>query len=378
MKKIFCAILAISLLFLIAGCTFIKQPLPSATPEASTDPQPETTAPDTSPSQHPMAAVSVPSITEEKKASDGTVLFQYTYQNISLVLQDPEVADKVIVDFLTRVDATRELADSVSDMAEQYYTGTSNWVPYVYHVTYSPTRIDQGVLSLFGTSIVYSGAFHPDRTCVSASYDLVTGDVLTLASIMSAQATTDDFCGLVLDSLHEMSEGDFLYENYQDAVRQRFMTDASQDQAWYFSQTGLCFYFAPYEIAPYSSGVISVEIPYEKLGGLLYDPYFPSERDTAAGLVTVKPFNEVELSTFSQIAELIADNEGTMYFAYTTGVVQDVRIWISDAASSYTIFAAYGLSPGDGITIQAEEELLDRMSITYKNGQDIVSAPLIN
>ena len=377
MTKRICALLAILFTFCIAGCTAISAPPSSSAGDESTESQPITEETVQTVYQIPMAAVSVPTITENALADDGTVLFQYTYQNMSLILQDPDVADKIIVDFLNRVDATRETATSASDMAVQYYNGDKNWVPYVYHVTYSPTRIDQGVLSLFGTNAVYTGAFHPDRTCVSASYDLVTGDVLTLASIMSTTATTDDFCDLILNSLSEMSEGDYLYENYQEAVKHRFMVDASQDEAWYFTQTGLCFYFAPYEIAPYSSGVISVEIPYENLTDLLYDAYFPSERDTAEGMITVQPFAQANLADFSHIAELVANKDGDMYFAYTTGSVQDVRIWVSDAASSYTIFAAYNLSAGDGIMIQAESELLDRMSITYKNGQETVSYPLI-
>jgi len=377
MTKPICALLAIILSFCIAGCTAISAPPSSSSGNESTQSQPETGETVQPIYQAPMAAVSVPTITENVLADNGTVLFQYTYQNMSLILQDPDVADKIIVDFLNRVDATRETAVSISDMASQYYNGGENWVPYVYHVTYSPTRIDQGVLSLFGTNAVYTGTFHPDRTCVSASYDLVTGDVLTLASIMSATASTDDFCDLVLNSLSEMGEGDYLYENYQDAVKNRFMIDASQDEAWYFTQTGLCFYFAPYEIAPYSSGVISVEIPYEKLTGLLYDAYFPSERDSAEGTITVQPFAQANLTNFSQIAELIANKNGDMYFAYPTGSVQDVRIWVSDAASSYTIFAAHNLSPGDAIMIQAESELLERMSITYKNGQETVSSTLI-
>ena len=361
-------LIVICLMFVLMGCSN-KIYTPSTTSESTfpttTPLEPTETLPVIS--QQPLIAVSVPAITETLTSDKDVVLFKYTYQNMSLVLQDPEIADKVIIDYLNRMDATRKVAEDTAQLAKNAYNGKTNWTPYLYHVTYSPTRIDHGVLSFFGTNVLYAGGFHPDRTCISVSYDMMTGDVLTLASIMSASAKTDDFCRLVLDGLKEMSEGDYLYEDYATSVKQRFMTDASRDEGFYFTQTGLCFYFSPYEIAPYSSGVISVEIPYEKLGGLIYDAYFPAERDRSQGSIRIIPFEKADLTAFSQIAEVIENKDGKMYLGYTDESVQDVRIIVSDAASSFTIFAAYELSPGDAFMIQTTEDSLNRMVVSYKS-----------
>lgn len=323
-----------------------------------------------------MVAVSVPAVTEDTLASDGTVLFQYTYQHMSMVLSKPEVADKVILDFLNRVDRTKEPADAVALMAKETYDGNKNWTPYLYHITYSPTRIDHNVLSLFGNNVVFSGAPHPERTCVSASYDLKTGDVLTLASIMAKDANVDTFCNLVLNGLKELAEGDYLYENYQETVKQRFKTDSSADESWYFTQTGLCFYFAPYEIAPYASGVITVEIPYEKLTGVIHEDYQPAKRNTPAGNIRIHPFESVNIADFSHIAELVMKRDGNMYMAQTDGYVQDVRIILSDTAANYTVFAAYALYPGDGIMVQADDNTRQKLKMTYKNGAETISAAI--
>lgn len=376
-KRIFVSLILSCLLFLTScseikplETTFSDNSVTTGTPEMQTENIPVI-------HKSPLAAISVPTTTETLTADDGTVLFEYTYQNISLTLQDPEVADKVIIDFLNRIDKTREQAQLTADSAKLAYDGSENWVPFLYHVAYNPTRIDQGVLSLFGANAVYSGTFHPDRSCVSASYDLTTGDVLTLASIMSTEASTKDFCDLVLDGLSEMGEGDYLYENYADAVKQRFAVDPSQDEAWYFSQTGLCFYFAPYEIAPYSSGIISVEIPYEQLTGRINDAFFPAERDDPNGNIKVQPFETPDPSQFTQISEVIANKDGKMYFAYTDGTIQDIRILVSDEKSSYTIFAAYEITTGDGIMVQASEDTLKAMSICYKSNNGSVVIPMI-
>jgi len=376
MKNRSAIILAICLMFSLCSCAR-KTSDPTENPNKAEANTTQNSTTGTRTEDTTLVAVSVPTVTENTTHDDGTVLFQYTYQNMSLVLNKPQVADKIILDFLNRVDNTKEAAEATANLAKSAYNSNRNWTPYLYHVTYSPTRIDQKVLSLFGNNVVSSGAGHPERTCVSASYDLLTGDVLTLASIMHKDAKADDFRDLVLDGLAEMAEGDYLYEGYISTVKNRFTTDASQDEAWYFTQTGLCFYFAPYEIAPYSSGVVSVEIPYEKLKNLIHTDYLPKERGDATGSLTVSPFENVNLESISHIAEIVANKDGKMYMIQTDGFIQDIRILLSDTASSYTVFAAYNLTPENGIMVQADEALLQNMKLAYKTGKEAVSTPLI-
>ena len=370
MKKQICLFLSICLAFSLSGC-FRTEIFPTITPDSTAGSQHSPTTNTEPNATEIMVAVSVPTITENATTEDGIIVFQYTYQTMSLVHNDPKVADKIILDFLNRVDSTRASAQSIADMA----LNANNGRPYVYHLTYSPLRIDYNVLSLFGNNIIYSGGGHPERTCVSASYDLLTGDVLTLASIMTKDATMDQLCDLVLAGLTEMAEGDYLYEDYANTVKKRFRVDASQDQDWYFTQTGLCFYFSPYEIAPYSSGVISVEIPYEKLNGLLHEAYFPADRATSTGDIKITPFENANLENFTDIAEFVANKDGDMYMAYAEGSVQDVRIQLKDFVSSFTVFAAYGLSKGDGIMIQANDETLKNMNISYKSKGETIVLP---
>lgn len=379
MKKYFCLLTASMLLFALAGCA---KPSDDTTPGTTASPTGNLTGTVSYvPAQEPMYAVAVPAISENVTAEDGTVIFTYTHQSMILTLPDPDVADKVIIDFLGRIDATRSTADTTLASAKAAYSGPANWTPYLCSITYSPTRIDQGVLSLFGSNITYSGASHPERVCASASYDLVTGDVLTLGSIMSAQASTDDFCQLTLDALAEIKEEKYLYDGYEATVRQRFDRDESQDQDWYFSQTGLCFYFAPYEIAGYSSGVIVAEIPYDKLAGLLYDGYFPAERDTVGGTVQAIRLEDTNLDAFTQIAEGIIDADGEMVFLYTDGLVWDVQIEVGtwDAAGTeftpaYTALFSHALSPGDAVMVQSLfSDTEPTLRLTYSTGTQTVT-----
>jgi len=359
-----------------AASTIPTNPTTPTNPTSPTDATQTPTVPSSPGASEEFLAVSVPAVTENTASKDGTVLFQYTYQHMSLIHPTPDVANKIILNFLNRVDSTRSLAQATAASAASVYNGGSNWVPYMLHVTYSPTRLDSKVLSLFGAQVLFNGSNHADKSGIAASYDLLTGDVLTLASIMNKQATTDSICDLVLDALSKHELHSYLYKGYVQTVKQRFTKEASQDEAWYFTQTGLCFYFAPYEIAPYSSGIISVEIPYEKLKGILYGAYLPYERAAAQGTVTITPFAQTDLTKFSQIAELVAEKSGKMYMASADGTVQDIRIAVTDKTGNYTVFAACNLKPGDGIMIQASDSLLSRMKMTYYSGKETVSIPL--
>ena len=376
MKKLICIILAICVVLSLPACKRKNKNPAGDNNTANTEQTVQTNATQVD-SNDALVAVSVPAITENTTSKDGTILFQYTHQNMALVLDKPQVADKIIIDFLNRVDQTTAAAKNVESMAVSMYQGSSTWVPYLYHITYSPTRIDHKVLSLFGNNVVFSGAGHPERTCVSASYDLLTGDVLTLASILNQNATTSQLRDLVLDGLSEMADSNYLYDGYKSTVNQRFTNDATQDEDWYFSQTGLCFYFAPYEIAPYSSGVITVEIPYEKLKNILHQAYIPSVRSTPSGQLTVSSFEDIHMRDFSHVAEMILETKGDMYMVHTNANVQDVRIIVSDNAGSYTAFAAYSLVPGNGIMIQANREDLENMRLSYKSGKDTVTAQIL-
>lgn len=373
MKRIFCFILCLSLL--LAGCAKPSNETTQAAPANATE---HTTQPSVIlPQQEAMYAVSVPVISENTLAEDGTVIFSYTHQSMMLTLPDPEVANKVIIDFLSRNDSAAANADQIRKSASENYNGSSDWTPYLYNITYSPMRMDQGVLSLFGSSVTYSGASHPERLSVSASYDLVTGDVLTLGSIMSAEATLNDFCQLVLSVLDEIKVSKHLYDGYEATVKQRFSQDESLDQEWYFSTTGLCFYFVPYEIAPYSSGVIVAEIPYEKLAGLLYDGYFPAEREASAGDIQVTLLEETDTTQFTQIAELVLDPDGQMIFLRTDGICWDLKIeygaWDTSNKAFvpvYTALYSSSLTPGDAIMIQSSE--LSSLRLTYTSGGETV------
>ncbi len=360
MKKAFIALLAAYLLFAFTGCAEKEMQEPYASTSSTT----ATTTQNTVDTQNvsvslPMVSVSLPVISESEKAQDGTVLFSYIRQNISLIVPEPEVADKIIVDFLNRTDI-HDTAASFRDQAQSAYTAsTAYWTPYLVQILYQPMRIDSGVISMYGGYSSYNGASHAETVYQSVSYDLVTGEALTLEDILTADADKQTLCQYVLDALKEISDNTTLYEGYESTVKERFGNGFLQQTDWYFSGTGLCFFFSPYEIGPYSSGDIVAEVSYEKLPGILADAYFPAERENVSGSVNCEAFDKKDLDKYRQFAEIVLHEDGQKVLLYPENAVYDIRLeigsWSADGSvftPEHTILAAHALTPGDGIMVQ--------------------------
>ncbi len=378
MRRFLTFTLALLLVISLIGCKQNPAAPTTTIPVETTAPAettPTETIPEITAEQQPMAAIVMPVITEDKSAEDGTVLFSYVYQNITLTLPEPEVADKVIVDFLNRTDH-HETADTLYASAKKSYEqGAAMPSPYLCSTVYAPMRIDLGVLSLLGSYVTYEGGAHGSQVSTAVSYDLLTGNPLTWKDILQESVTEDDICRLVLEALegHEYKED--LFPDYGDTVKNIFSQGLQYHTDWYFSTNGLCCFFSPYEIGPFAAGTIVAEIPYAKLSGVLKDEYFPPERDTSADDIRVADFNPDKLEDFTQFTEIVLDEEGKQTIVYTYSVAYDVQLKTGTLTKDgsfipeNTVLACATLTPGDAIMIQANSE--NPMQLTYTvNGEE--------
>lgn len=392
MKRLIALVLAF--MFLLCGCkntpTAIEpsveinteSPPAESVPTATENTEPSEQTHPVMPvyTQQPMVAISVPVIYESTTAEDGTTVSTYAHQYINLVVQDQQIADTIIIDFLNRQDKHHEIAVSVSDQALSDYNGNSDWTAYSFESIYSPTRIDHSVLSLYGENVIYTGG-RPQREGIAANYNMITGDVLTLGSILENVDALDVLCELVIDKMALIQDEVHLFDDYADAVRHRFSREESYDEEWYFSETGLNFFFAPYEVAPYIAGTVIVEIPYEDLSGLIADDFFPAEEDFAEGTIHAQLLSETKLQDFTQIAEVPVDTVGELIFLYCEGLVRNVRlelgVWndsITQFTPTCTVFSTLSLTPGDGIMIQTVvPDSTPNLRLVYRTGEETIT-----
>lgn len=374
MKRIFLLLLCMTLLMLTA-CADRQDAVSIPSTNAS---EAETEAPSQitdyavpEETTDPLIAVSVPLTTDSYHTDDGSELFSYSYQHMSLTFPDPDVAHKVTLEFLNRVDTTQTEANNALDIARYDYQQAEAWTPYFYRVIYNPKRIDHSVLSLFGMQSSYSGGMHADISGIAANYDMLTGDVLTFGSIMHPEAQKEEFILLVLSKLEEEKDQLYLYDDYEQAVRQRLEGDENLFEDFYFTTTGLNFFFSPYEIAPYSSGIVTVEIPYNELPGLLFDDYFPAERQIVDGSLNTETLED--LSQYNNMVEVILDDEDKKIAIYPEGTVEDIQFIIAGDRVSipeYTVFMAFELSGRDAVLLYGTEDHINNMTITYHAGNE--------
>lgn len=360
MKKLLSILSVMALLLCLSAC--------NQNSSEPTDPSPSDTQPTTEPVTEPaiidpsyknLYSISMPITVKPSYTGDNTLIFQYTYQFPHLIMPDRDVAEKIIINFLERKENHDDLADELLSNAASANHATSSFVPYAYSMQNNTTRIDQGVLSIYGKIIQTGDAAHTTVQPVSASYDMVTGDVLTLGSILYHADVKDDLTQLVIETLEESDLA--LYDDFRDSVRLRFSRDESTDESFYFTTQGLCFYFSPYEIAPYSSGIVTVELPYNKLTGIIGDGFFPAERTISSGTICVNAFEDADLESYEQFADIIVDEESTKVLLSTDGIVQDIRIeklsfldGTDNIKDVTTVFASNGLSPTESILLEAD------------------------
>lgn len=384
MKRLFCLLLCLAMA--LCGCAGDPEPT-SPAPTAPTAAEPAVSEP-TEPSKPvfvrpPMNAVSMPTVSESILADDGALLFTKTHQEFQVFVTDTDIDDIITADLQSRLSMALFDADEIENAARAAYDPEAAWNPYILEVSYTPTRIDQAVLSLFGNHLTYRGSVHPSLITESVTYDLSTGSTLTLGDILAEDATGSDICQLIIQALAPRAETD-LYGDHQEVLQDRFSQNYADRTDWYFSRNGLCFHFSPYDIAPYSSGTIVAEIPYAELSGVIREKYLPVQATPPTGSMYAEHYLEDDSERFISIANLALAAGGTKVLLHPDDTVREVRIeagnWSADGSMyipSSTVFAADAIELGNAIVITAGFSDTDPvLRLVYRSGDLEVSAIL--
>ena len=377
-KKFFALITAGCIALSLVGCGSAHSGQSDATLPRLTDSTRDTPSiPEHPGAPIPMHAIILPTIKETVTGDDGTDLFSLSFQRTQVILHNQEAEDKIIGDLQSRNGSTLDIAYQMEAQARLDYPDNEYWSEYFIEIAYTPTRLDQAVLSLFGNTSSYSGGPHPSLTTDSVTYDLQTGDVVSLDDILTPECSSDTLYQLILDSLESQAED--LYYDYADALGDRFTGELHSIQDWYFSRSGLCFHFAPYDIAPYSSGTVIAELPYSSLAGILNEKYFPTETPLATGSMYAEAYMEDARERFTFIADVPVCDNGIEVLLYPDASVTDLRIETGsryEESNQYiavsTVFAANTMNVGDAIRLNANLENSDTVLrlVYHSEGQE--------
>lgn len=189
----------------------------------------------------------------------------------------------------------------LSDIDRDYVTNSTNLHTYAaeyveqegteYFYSYSNyqqlgiARHDETVTSLLAVSSLYSGGSHPNSVQTAYNLDIANRRLLRLEDILTESGAAE-LAQLVRAGVDEkfapIDGGNGLFDDYADTI-DNSMSWGVMTPYWYLNDTGLVVFYNQYELGPYAAGIITVELPYEALEGILLEEYLPAAPDGVPG-----------------------------------------------------------------------------------------------
>lgn len=208
-------------------------------------------------------------VEKQYEAEDETPIFEVTLAYP--VLEGEDVGSRVINAFYEdwkdkKLNEYETDENSIRQSALEVYRESRDigWQgPWWEHYEVSSVKTWGGYLSVLTDAYLYEGGAHGMPYREGRVFRLADGQEVALSDL--TDKTQEDWEKLLrarfADRVAQGEEGDF-YEDAMDLIKERDMSDVG----YYFTETGIIFYLSPYEISPYSTGYVEVEIPYEETG----------------------------------------------------------------------------------------------------------------
>lgn len=401
MKKVVCILVCTAMLLSLFGCSqVVEQTEPQLWEEhtASTERKPEIkptegTVPveNTQPTE-PSAIVAPPekeflvAVTlnpgsNELLSDDNSEIFSFKYQDVTVWIPEyPDAAQRIMDDMDAGIHSAWDAAQSLRSWAqEEYDESKQDWVAYYSRILYRPQRLDTRVFSLSGEVDDFSGGAHPNVTAISATYETKTGKALSLMDIVINVDMLVPLQTLTLEKVVQLSETVELFD-YQDAVAARFDLTNPASSCWYFSEDGLVFYFSPYEVAAYGQGVVTVEISYGSLKGILKEQYFPASFDNVENYsINAAKVDQIDFNSFDTTFNVQMDNGGEQIAIFTHTKLYQVMLstgyWNAFDDQFHVeqiLFAANRMTDQELLMVQTFiPDTLPNLKLTTNNGSEV-------
>ena len=226
----------------------------------------------------------------EYKADDGTVLLIEKYDLPQLEVRTS--ADEVYTPPVSNaaVDVPREYAAALAfnaemqraadaldasaqealTMAREHYAGLDEeqrayWANYADELIVDSICRHYGLVSVWGVGYSNYGGAHGWESIRAWSFDLTTGEFLTLDNL-DAQPSTDSALGeslthtlamAVLEQIDAQGLSEYYFEDYAS-----YIFDLAANASFYFNDKGMTITFDPAVIAPYAASAQKFEIPF--------------------------------------------------------------------------------------------------------------------
>lgn len=285
---------------------------------------------------------------EELKSDDGTTYYRQSLGTATVSSKDERAAERInssLAELYVRFGADAEYTQRV---AEDQPDGEQ--IALSYYCAPSVTRCDTRVLSAVFDVSQDIGGIHADSTRTSRSYNADNGSLLTLADIAKNEEQLKTFIknyviGLAAGDDYKEGGVSILFDDFESTIND--LVDAGAN--WYFSDGGLVFYANPYDIAPYSRGVLLFEIPYSALEEFIDEGFMPVEYEGENGMLLADDGDKLDRSSLNILGTVTADEDGQSVVLSAEETVYNVKIY----TSGRMLWQRNYLTTGEGVEVKS-------------------------
>lgn len=285
---------------------------------------------------------------EELKSDDGTTYYRQSLGTATVSSKDERAAERInssLAELYVRFGADAEYTQRV---AEDQTDGEQ--IALSYYCAPSVTRCDTRVLSAVFDVSQDIGGIHADSTRTSRSYNADNGSLLTLADIAKNEEQLKTFIknyviGLAAGDDYKEGGVSILFDDFESTIND--LVDAGAN--WYFSDGGLVFYANPYDIAPYSRGVLLFEIPYSALAEFIDESFMPVEYEGDNGMLLADDGDKLDRSSLNILGTVTVDEDGQSVVLSAEETVYNVKIY----TSGRMLWQRNYLTTGEGVEVKS-------------------------
>lgn len=285
---------------------------------------------------------------KELKSGDGTTYYRQSLGTATISSKDERAAERInssLAELYVRFGADAEYTQRV---AEDQTDGEP--IELSYYCAPSVTRCDTRVLSVVFDVSQDIGGIHADSTRTSRSYNADNGSLLTLADIAKNEEQLKTFIknyviGLAAGDDYKEGGVSILFDDFESTIND--LVDAGAN--WYFSDGGLVFYANPYDIAPYSRGVLLFEIPYSALEEFIDEGFMPVEYEGENGMLLADDGDKLDRSSLNILGTVTVDEDGQSVVLSAEETVYNVKIY----TSGRMLWQRNYLTTGEGVEVKS-------------------------
>lgn len=189
--------------------------------------------------------------------------FAGTMESVQITDSEHEVLAKAVNDYFA--NQKTEFDGNCENMIKEQTENAEDENYYDYSISTKVMRADNQVFSICVDVYTYLGGAHGGTVEYGVNFDTQTGEIITYEKLGDIADVVKSTIYKDIDSSKGVGK-DELYPEYADTI-ERYFGEGMKGVDFWFDDRGIVVPFQQYDIAPYSAGIISFNVPYADLPG---------------------------------------------------------------------------------------------------------------